>query len=216
MNRGNGRLAFYACLTFLIGCGARTSTLEEELGGQDAGGSSGTAGSSAGFGGVHPTPHGGASSGAPPFAGAPPSAGFGSGGSPPIPAGGAASAGSPAGGFGTGGVAGSFGGFAGFGAIGGDAGTGGIGEVCSVLGGTCAECQCKTCAPAIEACFSELGCTFILACAQQTGCTGFSCYSPTTCKPVIDQFGGLGGVSIKKVFSLLSCAASSQASCGCN
>jgi hypothetical protein len=229
MNRGHGRLLLCACLTLLIGCGARTSTLEDELGGQDAGGASGHAGSSSGFGGTQPTPAGGA-----PFGG-PPMAGFG--GSLPIPGGGAPSAGAPAGG--TGGAAGAAphggapsagapsggaqtagapaGGFAGFGAIGGDAGTGGIGELCSVLGGsTCAECQCKTCAPAIEACFSDLGCTFIFACAQQTGCNGISCYSPKTCQPVIDQFGGLGGSSMKRVFSLLTCAVSSQANCGCN
>ncbi|MES1174601.1 MAG: hypothetical protein ABUL62_09735 [Myxococcales bacterium] len=236
MNRGHGRLLLCACLTLLIGCGARTSTLEDELGGQNAGGAAGDPGYS-GSGGVHLTPGGGAPSG-----GAP-TAGFGFGGSLPIPAGGAPAAGAPfggapAGGFGTGGAAGAphggapfagapaggapfagapAGGFAGFGAIGGDAGTGGIGELCSVLGGsTCAECQCKTCAPAIEGCFSDLGCTFIFACAQQTGCNGISCYSPTTCQPVIDQFGGLGGASMKRVFSLLTCAVTAQTSCGCN
>jgi len=213
MNRGHGRLLLCACFALLMGCGARTSTLEDELGGQDSGGASGDAGSSSGFGGVHSTPGGGAPSG-----GAP-TAGFGFGGSHPIPVGGAPSAGfgpggAPAGGAPSAGAP--SGGFAGFGAIGGDAGTGGIGEVCSVLGGgSCAECQCKSCAPAIEGCFSDLGCLSIFICAQQTGCNGISCYSPGTCKTVIDQSGGLTGPSMKKVFSLLSCAASSQATCGC-
>jgi len=217
MNRGHGRLVLCACLTLLIGCGARTSTLEDELGGQSAGGASGNAGTDPGLGGRHPTPEGGAPFGGAPFGGAPfggaPFGGFGAGGSHAgAPHGGAPAAGAP-----TGGVGGGFGGFAGFGAIGGDAGTGGVEQLCTVLGGsTCAECQCLTCAPAIENCFSDIGCASIFICAQQTGCSLASCYSPGTCKAVIDTFGGLGGSAVQKVFSLATCAVSAQANCGCN
>ncbi|MET0791365.1 MAG: hypothetical protein ABW061_07570 [Polyangiaceae bacterium] len=204
----------------LVGCGARTSTLEDEYGGQDAGGDAGLSGggSDAGHGGAQPVA--GAPSGGTSTAGV---AGFPIGGSAPVggapPVAGAAGAfgGAPTAGATAGGAAGVAGGFAGFGAIGGEAGTGGaIGQLCAVLGsGSCAQCQCNSCAPSIESCFSDVGCAFIFACAQQTGCTGISCYSSATCQPVIDQFGGLGGASIRKVFSLLTCAVSSQSSCGC-
>jgi hypothetical protein len=211
---------FCAGLTLLIGCGARTSTLEDEFGGDNAGGAAGAKGGSPGFGGTHPTPGGGAPfAGAPPigFAGAPTVGGAPFGGAPQTAGAGGSHAGAPFGGAPSAGTGGApFGGFAGFGAIGGDAGTGGISQLCGVLGGsTCAECQCQTCAPAIEGCFTDPGCTLIFLCAQQTGCTAVSCYSPTTCQPVIDQYGGLGGSAIKKVFSLLTCAVSSQATCGC-
>lgn len=210
-NRGHGRLVFCACLTLLVGCGARTSTFDDEFGGENAGGA-------AGFGGSHPIPAGGAPFGGAPSAGAP-FGGFGGGHAGAAGAPGAGAAGAPgagaAGAPGAGAGGAPLGGFAGFGAIGGDAGTGGIGQLCGVLGGsTCAQCQCQTCAPAIEGCFSDTGCALIFLCAQQAGCNGLSCYSPT-CQPVIDQYGGLAGASIRKVFSLLTCAASSQASCGC-
>jgi hypothetical protein len=229
MNRGNGRLVVCASLALLIGCGARTSTLEEELGGQNAGGAAGGAGLSSGNGGAPPTPGGGPSTGGVSAAGAPATGGAGTGGSYPFPGGGAPAAGAPVGGSGgisfagapAGGFGGSFGGFggsfAGFGAIGGEAGTGGVAELCSVLGNSsCAECQCKTCAPAIDACFADIGCALIFLCAQQTGCNGISCYSPTTCQSVIDQSGGLAGKSLARVFALAACSLSSQSSCGCN
>jgi hypothetical protein len=236
MTRGSGRFVLCACLTLLPGCGARTSTLEDELGGQNQGGASGGTpiGGSNGRGGSNPTAGAGGASfaggsfagaGGVSFAGAPfggaggvhfagaPSAGAPAAGAPSAGAGGVSFAGS-------GGISVAGAPFGGFGAVAGapTAGAGGsIGELCSVLGSsTCEQCVCKSCAPAIEGCFSDLGCAFIFACAQQTGCQNLGCYSPSTCEPVIDQFGGLGGSSMKKVLSLLTCSASSQNSCGCN
>ena len=76
--------------------------------------------------------------------------------------------------------------------------------------------MCTTCAPQIVECVSNIGCALIFACAQQTGCQGVSCYSPDTCKPIIDQFGGLSGSATKDVLALISCAATAQNSCNCN
>ena len=200
MNRGPSRFVVCACLTLLLGCGARTSTLEEEFGGANAGGSAGSA--LAGSSGSGRTPTAGAPNGGAPTAGAPnggaPNADAGFGGSGAV--GGVAVAGAP-----NGGSAGSFAG---------QPGT--IGELCTVLGSnSCAACECTSCAPSLQACFSDLGCAEIFICAQQTGCTGITCYSPSTCQSVIDQAGGLGGASLKEVFSLLTCSASAQSSCGC-
>src|SRR5450432_2763649 len=116
MNRGYGRLLLCVCLTVLMGCGARTSLLEDDFDGESAGGIAGlNGGSGPGLAGSPPIPVAGA-----PTAGAP-SGGSGAGGghtagAPPV--GGAPSAGAPAGG--AGGSFGGFAGFAGFGAIGGD------------------------------------------------------------------------------------------------
>ena len=207
MNRGHGRFVVCACLTLLLGCGARTSTLEDELGGDNAGGAAGSvpaAGANQGGanqGGAHPTPTAGAPNGG--FA----SAGLGNGGAGAAGAGVGGStptAGAPAGGAGAAGASG----------VGGEAGN--IGELCSVLGGnSCAACACKSCAPSIQACFSDLGCTGIFICAQQSGCSGLNCYSPSTCQTVIDQAGGLGGASLSKVFALLTCSGTAQSTCGC-
>lgn len=201
MNRGRGRFVVCACLSLLLGCGARTSTLEDEFGGSNSGGAAGSApAAGSGQGGSHPTPTAGAPNGGVPSAGAP-NGGAGAAGSGNASfggIGGAPVAGAPNGGGGVGGEAGN------------------IGEICSVLGtNTCAACECKSCAPSLQACFSDLGCTGIFICAQQTGCSGLSCYSPSTCQAVIDQAGGIGSASLMKVFSLLTCSASSQSTCGC-
>ncbi len=193
MNRGHSRFVVCACLTLLLGCGARTSTLEDELGGDNSGGAAGSApAGGTSQGGSPPTPTAGAPNGGVPNAGAP-NAGAGNvsfGGVGAAPAAGAPNAG------------------------GGEGGT--VGELCSVLGGnTCAACECTSCAPSLQACFGDFGCAGIFICAQQTGCTGLGCYSPATCQSVIDQAGGIGSASLKKVFSLLTCAASAQSMCGC-
>ena len=206
----------------LIGCGARTESFDEELGGStnNAGAAQGTGGSpSAG------SPSAGSPSAGNPSAGAPnPGAGSGGisfGGSGAFPGAGAfpVAGTSGFGAFGGIGVAGSFGGF---GAEGGDvnggsAGTGGFGEVCSLLGATpCEQCVCNQCAAPITNCFSDFGCTLIFACAQQTGCVGLACYASNTCRPVIDQFGGLTGPAMKNVLGLSACALTATNSCGCN
>ena len=220
MTRGAVCFLLSACFAWTLGCGARTSTLEEEdLGGAYPGGASGG------------TPVGGSNHGGSggSFAGSSPVAGAGGsfGGGPPI-----AGAGGSFGGFGaTGGSSGSagfagFGAFGGFGGVagtagvagaGGISGSGGIGELCSVLGASsCEQCVCQTCAVPIVSCFSDVGCAFIFACTQQTGCQGLGCYSPNTCRSVIDQFGGLTGSSANKLFALASCSVTSQDGCNCN
>lgn len=201
----------------LIGCGARTESFDEE-----AGGSTSVAGTAPGAG----------TSGVP-------GAGSPNGGGPLVAGAGGASFGGtgaqPAGGFSNGGsfpVAGSFplGGASGFGAFGGlgfggagaeggasQAGSGGLAEVCGALGAsTCEQCVCNQCAGPITGCFSNLGCTLIFACAQQTGCNGLNCYLPNTCRPVIDQFDGLTGASMQHLLSLSICASGATNTCGCN
>lgn len=220
MTRGHAHVLFCACLSLLLGCGARSSTLEDEesLGGESSGNAGGTT-----SGG---RPSGGASSGGMTSGGRPSggtgnvsSAGFGAGGA----SGGFGAAGGN-GGVASGGVAGvgAFGAQGGSGgAAAGAGGAGGASEVIvracvAVLASECAPCLCQTCAPALLDCFSDLGCAVIFSCAQQTKCAGLRCYSPDTCGPVIDQFGGPFGQSARNVFSLASCSVNSRNNCGCN
>jgi hypothetical protein len=216
----------------LIGCGARTESFYDEgdLAGGSFGASSGAphggasgvgANAGASFGGANAgasfggASFGGANAGAS-FGGANAGASFGGANGGAFPHGGTSF-----GGFGaTSGAAGAFGGF---GAIGGDAGeggsgaTGGIVEACmAVSNDSCAQCQCKVCAPQLVSCFSDLGCALIFACVQQTGCQGLSCYTPNNCRPIIDKFGGLTGPSMSQVFGVLTCSVTSQNACGCN
>jgi hypothetical protein len=254
MIRGSAGFLLGACVFWVLGCGARTSTLEveSELAGQDPGGAAGapTGGSPSGGAGIGGAPAFGAGFGGSPSGGAgyggslggSPFAGAGFGGALAgfggslggAPVGGAAGFAAGAGvgafggfaasaGFGVAGSAGSggFAGSAGFGAAGsaGFAGSGGasvIVDTCTALAGSaCQQCQCLTCSSQLVSCFSEAGCPLILACAQRTGCQGFGCYSPATCQPTIDQFGGLAGSAVRKVFALATCSATSQMACGC-
>ena len=93
----------------------------------------------------------------------------------------------------------------------------GVIQACQVIAGnSCQQCLCTTCSSQIVDCLSNFGCALILACAQQSGCQGLECYSAQTCRPVIDQFGGLTGKSMGSVLSLVSCSVGSQNSCSCN
>jgi hypothetical protein len=219
------RLLFGAGLVVFFGCGARTEYFDDVDG---AGGRlPGIGGTSA----IAGAPHAGGVSnaaGAPHFAGA-----VGISGGPGV-AGGSSVGGAPniAGATGRGGATNVAGGpskggapnIAGAPNVGGagigNAGSGataGIVEAChAIAGNSCQQCLCSTCSSQILECFSNFGCALILACAQQTGCQGVSCYSAASCKPTIDQFGGLSGKSMKEVLSLLSCSVGSQNSCSCN
>jgi len=229
------RILFGGCLLVFFGCGARTEYFNDL---DDAGGDFGVAGASPNAG----APNAGGVpgvAGAPSFGGAPHFGGYtGSAGFPNV-------AGAPhfAGSSGTGGRAGGAGapgkggapgvagapgkggapgvagapGKGGAPNVGGTGATAGIVEACQVIAGnSCQQCLCSTCSSQIVECFSNFGCALILACAQQTGCQGVACYTAQTCRPVIDQFGGLTGSSMKDVLSLLSCSLSSQNSCSCN
>ena len=228
------RLLFGGCLVVFFGCGARTEYFDEpegdggarpSTGGRSASAGAGPAAGTSSLAGAHsggavgisgaPSVTGGASvGGAVSVAGAPSIGGaWGRGGATSV-------AGAPSKG-GASGVAGStsVGGAIGIGGAGlaGSGATSGVVEACQVIAGNaCQQCLCSTCSSQLLECFSNLGCALILACAQQTGCQGVSCYSASACKPTIDQFGGLGGKSMKGVLSLLSCAGGSQNSCSCN
>ena len=101
--------------------------------------------------------------------------------------------------------------------VAGSGATSGIIEACQVIASdSCQQCLCKSCASPVVECFSNLGCALIIACTQQTGCNGLNCYTPQTCRSVIDQFGGLTGKAMSNVLSLLQCSVGSQNSCNCN
>ena len=215
--RTMNRFLFGGCMIAVLGCGARTQYFEDVdgSGGQlGAGGASATAGAPHGAGAPN-------AAGAPQFAGAPGIGGApqfagapGIGGAPQF-AGAPSVAGAPhvGGGVSVGGAPS----FAGAPATAGTGATAGVIEACQVIaGGSCEQCLCKTCSSQIVECFSNFGCALIFACAQQTGCQGISCYSAQTCRPVIDQLGGIGGKAMKGVLSLLTCSATSQNSCSCN
>jgi hypothetical protein len=233
-----GKAFFWSILglSAVFGCGARTDTLFDD-GAGGSGDFTSAAGSSAvgGGGGVV----GYAGTGPVGFAGTAPievagyynggtgnsiGGSFGVAGAPP--AGGAFSTGGVigvGGVFSTGGVftggTGTIGGApsGGFGAVGAVGGSGGIVDLCVNNAPTaCERCLCNSCSGQLDACFADVGCALIFACAQETGCTGLNCYQAATCKPVIDEFGGLTGGSVREVFSLASCSATSGASCGCN
>jgi len=222
-SRGKALIFTVACFGAASGCGARTDTLFDDgsgLGGFNAAGR-GQGGSSS-FAGN--TGRGGFATGGSAIAG-----GFGRGGTSPTAgthSGGAAAAGGGGfGGFGGFGNVGNFAGslaFGGSGAIGGlgeagAGGTGGIVELCvSAAPTACEKCLCQGCGSELTACFSDVGCALIFACAQQKQCQGFNCYQNSTCRGVIDQFGGLTGPSVSEVFSLASCSVTARANCGCN
>jgi len=206
MDRGFARLVVAAVFVSLIGCGARTDPFDDP-GSSGAGASAGRGqgGASAGTGGAHRAgaPGAGAPQGGAPQAGAAPVAG--------APQGGAPQGGAPQGGAAP--VAGA----GGFGAISGAAGGGPIVDACVALApSACGKCLCQSCSSEVVACFSDLGCALIFACVEQTGCQGLACYSAGTCRTVIDNAGGLTGRSVNNVFSILSCAVTSQSACLCN
>lgn len=182
------------------GCGGRTDTLYDD----------GEPNQQAGTGATGNTGTGGTRN----TAGRPGRAGASSkGGGGPVPSGGASYAGAyPIGGayagsFPAGGYAGaiSFGGYAGAFPMGGFGGTAPV---------ECQSCIFQICGEAFAQCFQDFGCLSILGCAQATGCQAFECYSPQTCAPVIDQWGGLAGPSMGALLGAFSCAI--QSGCPCN
>jgi hypothetical protein len=110
----------------------------------------------------------------------------------------------------------------GFGAVAGSSeagagGSGGIVELCvGASQSACNKCVCQSCGTQLNSCFSDIGCALIFACVAQTQCQGIACYQNSTCRPVIDQFGGLAGPALSEVFSVATCSVTSRGSCGCN
>jgi len=78
----------------------------------------------------------------------------------------------------------------------------------------CETCACTSCFDGMTACFADPGCPEILACANQTGCTGFGCMDPSTCEAVINQYGGVGSPSVALAIPLFSCLQSAGCPCG--
>jgi hypothetical protein len=206
---GWGRVVFLVTAGVLLGsgCGGRTGMLYDD--GYDPDPDGGTSPSTSGSGGRPATGGKGGKGG-----------GFNAGGSRPTPSGGAAFGGVstvggfPAGGFTTGGsipiggVAG-FGGFGGFPfPMGGFAGVAGTGPV------DCQSCLYQTCSTELLQCFQDFGCVAIFGCVAATGCDTFQCYSPDTCGPVIDQWGGPFGPSMTALLDGVSCTLTSG--CPCN
>jgi len=56
--------------------------------------------------------------------------------------------------------------------------------------GLCAECPCVNCIAELSACNSDEGCTEMLACKQQTGCSGTDCLEPDVCGGLLDKYPG--------------------------
>jgi hypothetical protein len=81
---------------------------------------------------------------------------------------------------GAGGAAGTGGAVAGAGgaATGSSGAAGEAGDACGT-GDPCGACLCTECEAVLGACTSTPGCLEILACARNSGCTGFSCYCGT-------------------------------------
>lgn len=221
------RFLFGGCLMIFLGCGARSGTFSDLDGASGAFGVAGTfssggrsvAGAASVAGGVNVAGTSNVGAGGNSAGGS-----FGTGGA--SLAGGPSKGGAP--GFGgSGNVAGWSGrggttGVGGGGNVAGWFGTGGGGtsaieQACqAIANNSCQQCLCSSCSTQIVKCVANIGCALILACAQQTGCQGVSCYKADTCKPIIDQFGGLNGSAVQNVFDLASCASVSQSTCNCN
>jgi hypothetical protein len=238
-SRVRGLLLTAACLSFALGCGARTDTLFDDGYGGSSGGTVGFAGGQGHGGTFNPV------AGGPSFGGTVGASGtFGTGGTfgaagtfgnagnvgvsgtfgfagssfgGAFPAGGDSgiSGSTSTGGFSTGGV-----GTAGTTSLGGSGavgGSGGIVNLClATVQNACDKCLCSSCASELDSCFTEVGCALIFACVQEKQCQLFGCYQASTCRGVIDEFGGPTGSSVQQVFSLVSCAAQQATNCNCN
>lgn len=220
--KGWGKVPGYVAFAFTLAaaCGGRTNALEGEYTGNGADGSGAQAGSNAGQAGYGSGGH----SGSAPVAGRPsagdagyagysepggyagfPQAGYSVGGYAGVggyyPGG---YGGIPLGGYYPGGYGGvPFGGFAGV-PIGGFGGS----------GQDCQSCLRNACTGQLVQCLSDFGCISIFSCMQQTGCNGFQCYTPDTCKKVIDQYGGPNGNSMNELLQVVVCGFT--AGCQCN
>jgi len=240
INRGKAFFLAVFGLSAAVGCGARTDTLFDDGTGDygGAGDSTSTGGTVAHGGSSNPTGGSGFVAGSGPtgvsgsfgtggtgfgtggssFGGSMVTAGTTSFGGTGLGTGGGVAFGGT---FSTGGslpTAGSPAG--GFGAVGGEAGIGGTGGIVDAClnnaPSSCDRCLCKSCGTQINSCFADFGCALIFACVQETGCNGLACYQNATCRPIIDQFGGIAGPSVREVFSLATCVVTSGKTCGCN
>lgn len=79
--------------------------------------------------------------------------------------------------------------------------------------GQCVSCECNLCPTEAYDCGQDAGCQAINGCMQKVGCRGIACYQPSTCKSVIDAYGGPTGASASLALALSSCAAGGGCPC---
>jgi hypothetical protein len=82
-----------------------------------------------------------------------------------------------------------------------------------------AGCTCNECTQEMIDCGEdpEAYCEVIVACANEVGCTGVACYSPSTCQEVIDDApgGGLSSLSLALASAISDCAEAAGCSPSC-
>jgi hypothetical protein len=93
----------------------------------------------------------------------------------------------------------------------GEGGSGGVGQCVEQSETQCEACLCTDCFAAYGDCIGDFGCPVIIACLDESGCTGSDCL--LACGDVIDQFGGLEGSSVAYTVALINCA--TDAGCPC-
>ncbi len=104
------------------------------------------------------------------------------------------------------------------GAGGAGGGCGSVGQCITTLAGPCVTrgvCMCGACLCQTHACEGDSGCLAILECALKMNCGGPSCYTPTTCQPVIDRYG-INSRSFQLALAVDQCATSARCPIGCN
>lgn len=79
--------------------------------------------------------------------------------------------------------------------------------------GACGSCLCQSCESQLDACRTDTGCISILWCIEETSCAGLGCYQSSTCRNVIDAFGGIAGTAAQRALTLYSCTAFSGCPC---
>lgn len=67
----------------------------------------------------------------------------------------------------------------------------------------CSDCACENCLEQTLACRADEGCRAIRKCAQDNNCSGVGCLGP--CGPVINMYGGFGGMSAQLGLDLSGC-----------
>jgi hypothetical protein len=103
------------------------------------------------------------------------------------------------------------------GAGGAGGGCGSVGQCLMPLTGPCMQrgaCMCGVCLCQTHACEGDPGCLEILQCALKMNCSGPSCYTPTTCQPVIDRYG-LNSRSFQLALAVDQCATNARCPSGC-
>lgn len=83
----------------------------------------------------------------------------------------------------------------------------------------CSACVCENCESPLAECLSSSGCAAVFSCITQFACNPYpgvanSCYADRYCKDVIDQVGGVDGLSYNQMLSVWGCTAQAECPCG--